>query len=79
MAGERERTNPMLDNLRICFGFVSILLGSFFLRDGISNAHSSESTGLVGGAVLVSLGFISMAYVVKNRMELRKYFKNDCG
>jgi hypothetical protein len=69
----------MLDNLRICFGFVSVLIGSFFLRDGVSNAHSAESTWLVGGAVLVSLGFISMAYVVKNWVELRKYFKNDGG
>jgi len=69
----------MMDNLRMCFGFVSILVGSVFLRDGVSNAHSAETTWVVGGAVLVSLGFICMAYVVKNRVELRKYFKNDGG
>ena len=69
----------MLDNLRICFGFVSVVVGSVFLRDGVSNAHSAESSRLFGGAVLVSLGFISIAYVVKNWMELRKYFKNDGG
>ncbi len=69
----------MLDNLRMCFGFVSILVGSVFLHDGVSIAHSAESTWLVGGAVLVSLGFISMAYVVKNWVALRGYFKNDGG
>jgi hypothetical protein len=79
MTGERGKTKPMLDNLRLCFGCVSVLVGSYFLRDGVSNAHSAESTWLLGGAVLVSLGFISMAYVVKNWVELRKYFKNDGG
>ena len=63
----------------MCFGFVSILAGSVFLHDGVSKAHSAEATWLVGGAVLVSLGFICMAYVVKNWVELRKHFKNDGG
>jgi hypothetical protein len=69
----------MLDNLRICFGFVSVLVGSFFLRDGVSNEHLNESSMLIGGAVLISLGFICIGYVVKNWLELRKYFKNNCG
>ena len=69
----------MLDSLRFCFGFVSLLIGSAFLRDGVSNEHLNESSKLIGGAVLVSLGFICIGYVVKNWLELRKYFKNDCG
>lgn len=69
----------MLDNLRICFGSLSVLVGSFFLRDGVSSEHLNESSMLIGGAVLVSLGAICIGYVVKNRLELRKYFKNDCG
>lgn len=69
----------MLDNLRLCFGFVSLLIGSAFLRDGVSNEHLNESSKLIGGAVLVSLGIICIGYVVNNWLELRKYFKNDRG
>jgi len=69
----------MLDNLRLSFGFVSVLIGSAFLRDGVSNGNPNESARLIGGAVLVSLGFICMGYVVKNWLEFRKYLKNSQG
>jgi len=68
----------MLDNLRLSFSFISVLIGSAFLRDGVSNEHLNESARIIGGAVLVSLGIICMAHVVKNWLEMRKYF-NDHG
>jgi len=74
--GELE-TIPMLDNLRLSFGFFSLLIGMVLLYDGGSNAQVSQTARLVGGAVFVLLGLISMWFVAKNWLELRKYFKND--
>jgi hypothetical protein len=67
----------MLDNLRLSFGFCSLLIGVFLLYDGVSNVHVSQPAWLVGGAVCVSLGLVSIWFVAKNWLELRKYFKND--
>jgi uncharacterized protein YjeT (DUF2065 family) len=66
----------MLDNLRLSFGFFSLLIGMVLLYDGSSNAQVSQTARLVGGAVFVSLGLISLWFVAKNWLELRKYFKN---
>ena len=70
-------TKSMLDNLRLSFGFLSLLIGVLLLREGVSNADASQTARVVGGAVLVSLGLISIWFVLKNWLELRKYFKNN--
>jgi len=67
----------MLDNLRLFFGVISFLIGMALLYDSARSAEANQTTMLVGGALLVSLGLICIWIVAKNWLEWRKYFKND--
>jgi hypothetical protein len=69
----------MLDHLRLSFGFLSLLIDVVLLYEGGSSSLVSQTPTLVGGAVLISLGFISAWFAAKNWLEMRKYFKNDRG
>jgi hypothetical protein len=73
------RTGYMLDNLRLFFGSLSLLIGVVLLYQGSSSSLVSQTPTLVGGAVLISLGFITVWFAAKNWLEMRKYFKNDRG
>jgi uncharacterized membrane protein len=67
----------MLDNLRLFFGVISFLIGMVLLYDSARNPDANQTTMLVGGALLVSLGLFCVWIVAKNWLELRKYFKNE--
>jgi uncharacterized membrane protein HdeD (DUF308 family) len=69
----------MLDNLRLSFGILSLLVGLVLLYEGTSSSRVIQPPTLVAGAVFISLGFISVWFVAKNWLEMRKYFKNDRG
>jgi hypothetical protein len=69
-------TSAMLEGVRITAGSVSMLIGAALVYDAIWSPGLSQTAFLLGGAVLVSLGLISMWYVARNWMEFRRYLKN---
>jgi hypothetical protein len=66
----------MLEGIRITTGSVCMLIGVALVYDAIFNPGLSQTALLLGGAVLVSLGLVSMWYVARNWMEFRRYLKN---
>jgi len=66
----------MLEGLRITAGSVSMLIGAALVYDAIWNPGPNQTTFLLGGAVLVSLGLVSMWYAARDWMEFRRYLKN---
>ena len=67
----------MLEGIRIIAGSLSLLIGVALIYGAIWNPGLSQTALLLGGAVLVSLGLISMWYVARNWMEFQRYRKNQ--
>jgi high-affinity Fe2+/Pb2+ permease len=65
----------MLGPLRLFTGIVCLLIGAGLLYDALWGPDLSQPTILIGGAVLLVLGLISIYFFSKDRIELRKYFK----
>lgn len=69
-------TSAVLEGIRITTGSVCMLIGVALVYDAIFNPGLSQTALLLGGAVLVSLGLVSMWYVARDWMEFRRYLKN---
>lgn len=69
-------TSAMLEGIWIAAGSVSMLIGAALVYDAIWNPGLSQTAFLLGGAVLISLGFISTWYVARNWIEFQRYLKN---
>jgi hypothetical protein len=65
----------MLGPLRLFTGIVCLLLGAGLVYDAVWGPDLSQAPILMGGAVLLALGLISIYFFLKDRIELRKYFK----
>jgi drug/metabolite transporter (DMT)-like permease len=59
------------------FGLIVAIAGAVFLYNGMSNADVIQSTAIVGGATLLSLGSAVMLILLKNwwnrKREYRRY------
>jgi hypothetical protein len=65
----------MLGPLRLFVGIVCLLIGAGLLYDALWGPDFSQSTILIGGAVLFVLGLMSIYFFSKDRIELRRHFK----
>jgi len=59
----------------ILFSLVCCVIGAALLSDGISNLGASQTMNIVGGAALLTLGFMTMWIVAKNWWEWRKEYR----
>jgi pilus assembly protein TadC len=62
----------MRDHLGIFISLVLLILGGVLVYDGIFGADPNQSTRIIGGAALVSLGLINLRIVLKNWWKWRK-------
>jgi hypothetical protein len=72
----RRDLEPMLEGLQFAAGCISLLVGATLVYDAVRNPGLNQTPALLGGAVLVSLGFICMWLVVRSWMEFRRYLKD---
>ena len=67
----------MLDNFGIVIGSICLVLGALLLYNGLSTQEATQSLEVIGGAVLVSLGTITVGLMVWNKLEWRRNYKKD--
>jgi uncharacterized membrane protein len=64
---------------RLAFAFVALLIGAMLLRDEVSRSDTTQTTKVIGGAVLFSLGLMTLTLVAKGLWKWRsgrKYYRN---
>lgn len=62
----------MLDNLGIVASSLCLLLGAVLLYVGVD---ASQILTVLGGAVVLTLGLVSISLVLKNKWEWRRNYK----
>jgi hypothetical protein len=67
----------MLDNFGLIIGFICLALGAVLLYDGLFMIETTESLDVIGGAVLISLGTITIGLMLRNKLEWRRNYKKD--
>jgi hypothetical protein len=67
----------MLENSGVVVSFISLLVGAYLIRDGVSGATDSYPFTLLSGAVLIAIGLIAAWSVTKSKLGetriVRKY------
>jgi uncharacterized membrane protein len=64
---------------RLAFAFVALLIGAMLLRDAVSRSDTTQTAKVIGGAVLFSLGLMTLTLVAKGLWKWRsatKYYRN---
>jgi len=68
----------MLDKLGLSFAVVFLLLGSILLYDAFSKSDLTQTVRVIGGAVFLALGLVTLSLVAKDWSKWRKHYK-DAG
>ncbi len=68
----------MLDKLGLSFAVVFLLLGSMLLYDAVSKSDLTQTARVIGGAVFLALGLVTLSMVAKDWSKWRKHHK-DAG
>lgn len=66
----------MLDKLGVAFALASLLLGAVLLYDAVSVSDLSQTSKVIGGAVFLALGLVTISLLAKDWWEWRKREKN---
>lgn len=51
------------------------LSGAVLLRESVSGRGTEQTVSLMAGAAFISLGFVTLVFVVKNWLRWRKYYE----
>jgi len=68
----------MLDKLGLSFAVVFLLLGSILLYGAVSKSDLTQTARVIGGAVFLALGLVTLSMVAKDWSKWRKHHK-DAG
>ncbi len=69
----------MFNKLALTGGLLSLLIGIALLSQEISKSDPAQTANLIGGALLVALGLVSIPLVVREWWEWRKNCKEARG
>ncbi len=67
----------MLDKLGLSFAVVFLLLGSILLYDAVSKSDLTQTARVIGGAVFLALGLVTLSMVAKDWSKWRKHHKDS--
>jgi len=67
----------MLDKLGLSFAVVFLLLGSMLLYDAVSKSDLTQTARVIGGAVFLALGLVTLSMVAKDWSKWRKHHKDS--
>jgi hypothetical protein len=70
-----SRTKEMLNKLGVIFAFLCFFAGTILLSDPISKPDTTQTAKVLGGAVLFSVGLVTISLVAREWWEWKK-FKN---
>jgi uncharacterized membrane protein len=62
----------MRDHIGIVLALVFLILGAVLLYDGVSSSDVNQSTRIIAGAALLSLGLIILRNALKNWWKWKK-------
>jgi len=62
----------MLDKLGLSFAVVFLLLGSILLYDAVSKSDLTQTARVIGGAVFLALGLVTLSMVAKRLVEVEE-------
>jgi len=68
-----------LSVLPLFFALLLLVVGSLLLNDGISKSDISQTVKVITGAMLLSLGLISICIAVKNWWKVKRIYKETEG
>ena len=65
----------MLENLGLAGGVSLIIIGALLSYLGMQSVAADANLILIGGSVMFALGLITVATVLKHKLEFRRHYK----
>ena len=65
----------MLENLGLIGGVLLILLGFLLSYMGMQSVALDATLRVIGGSAMLALGLITVASVLRSKLEFRRYYK----
>jgi hypothetical protein len=71
-----QASKVMLENLGLIGGVLLIPLGSLLSYLGMQSVAAADATlKVIGGSAMLALGLITVASVLRNKLEFRRHYK----
>jgi hypothetical protein len=67
----------MLDNFGLITGSICLVLGAVLLYDGLFMVDANQSLNVIGGAVLLSLGAMTVGLMLRHKLDWWRNYKKS--